>query len=545
MAIPRRWGVLVAAVAVVAAGTAGAVAVTRGQPGGGPAQPSASRAAAAPSASSSAASTAGSPARTPLVPVPRRGAATQASIGDPLFPGLGNGGYDVQAYDLRVTYPRADPRQSVTLAVTIRARATQRLTAFDLDYGGAGLGAVTVDGAPARVLRRGQELVVTPASPVRAGHAFTVAIGGVRATPVAVRPGVAGTAPFLSSRDGTVLAGQPNGMHEVFPCNDHPSDKALFTFTLDVPAGWTAVANGVAAGRVDSGGRTVWRYRESHPLATELVQIAAGDLRVAQLPAVGAVQRRDVVPTRLAGSLLPALAPVSGYVTWMQGQVGPYPFETYGGLVVEGELGFSLETQTLSIFDTGVLGSPSAPQRERVLVHELAHQWFGDSVAPAIWSDVWLNEGHATWYQLTYAAEHGSLGPLTNGAVTTLDGYMRRVYAVADELRARFGPPGAPTSGGQGPGQGLFNPDVYDGGALVLYALRQEIGADAFTQVERRWVVVHRDGVASSADFVALASRVAGRDLGPFLDAWLYGRTVPPMPGHPDWTTTPATSRGT
>ena len=79
------------------------------------------------------------------------------------------------------------------------------------------------------------------------------------------------------------LAGQPNGMHEVFPCNDHPSDKALFTFTLDVPRGWTAVANGVPTGRTDSGGRTVWRYRESHPLATELVQIAAGDLRVEAL----------------------------------------------------------------------------------------------------------------------------------------------------------------------------------------------------------------------------------------------------------------------
>ncbi|MBA3907485.1 MAG: M1 family metallopeptidase [Pseudonocardiales bacterium] len=364
-----------------------------------------------------------------------------------------------------------------------------------------------------------------------AGRTFTVVIDGVRATPVPVQRAVAGTAPFLSSADGTVLAGQPAGMHRVFPCNDHPSDKALFTFTLDVPTGWTAVANGVAAGRTDSGGRTVWRYRETHPLATELVQIAAGDLQVAQPPAVGAVQRRDVVPQRLASTLLPALAPVSGYVQWMQDQVGAYPFETYGGLVVEGSLGFSLETQTLSIFDTGTLGSPSAPVRERVLVHELVHQWFGDSVSPAQWSDVWLNEAHATWYQLRYAAEHGSIGPLSRGRATTLDGYLQLVYGTANSWRSRYGPPGAPLNGGAG----LFNPDVYEGGALVLYALRQEMGAGAFAETERRWVTQHRDGVASSPDYEALASQVAGRDLKPFLDQWLYGRTVPPMPGHPDW----------
>jgi aminopeptidase N len=533
----RRRVVVVVAALVVATGAAVAVSRSGSSPGGASRTTSSSG---DPSATTPAPGSSGSGPAT-LVPIPRAGAVTQESIGDPLFPGLGNGGYDVENYDLHVTYPGKDPAQAVALGETITARATGRLTAFDLDFAGHGPSAVTVDGKPASAVRSGQELVITPAAPVAAGTTFTVGIDGVSAAPVAVRPGVAGTEPFLSSQDGTVLAGQPNGMHQVFPCDDHPSDKATFTFALDVPSGWTAVANGVLVGRTDIAGRTVWRYREAHQLATELVQIAAGDLRIAQLPAVDGVARRDVVPTRLASTLLPRLAPISGYVSWMESQVGPYPFETYGALVVEGRLGFSLETQTLPIFDTGVLGSPVAAQRERVLVHELAHQWFGDSVSPDIWSDVWLNEGHATWYQLAYAAEHGSLAQLTNGGATTLDQYMRLVYGTSNTLRARYGPPGGPRNGGPG----LFNPDVYDGAALALYALRQEVGPGAFARIERQWVTLHRDGVASTADFASLASRVAGRDVRAFLDGWLYGTTAPPMPGHPDWASAAPAVSGT
>ena len=246
------------------------------------------------------------------------------------------------------------------------------------------------------------------------------------------------------------------------------------------------------------------------------------------------VERRDVVPRRLAATLLPRLAPVSDYLGWMERQVGSYPFEAYGELVVDGKLGFALETQTLSLFGTDILGQPLAVQP--TLVHELAHQWFGDSVSPTLWSDVWLNEGHATWYQFAYSGEHGMLAQLTHGAATTFDDYMRLVYRGANTMRDSYGPPGAPRSGGA---VDLFNPDVYDGGALALYALRQEIGVDAFRTVERQWVTLHRDGVASTADFVSLASSVAGRDLTTFLDAWLYSTTVPPMPNHPDWTSNP------
>jgi aminopeptidase N len=156
-------------------------------------------------------------------------------------------------------------------------------------------------------------------------------------------------------------------------------------------------------------------------------------------------------------------------------------------------------------------------------------------VSPAQWSDLWLNEGHATWYQLLYGEDRKTLG--TTSSSPDFDDVMRDGYRQSDMIRKRFGPPAAPASAGTL--RALFNPDVYMGGALVLYALRQEIGTPAFEEVERRWVSDHRDGVASTADYVALASQVAGRDLRAFLDAWLYGSTAPPMPGHPEWAATP------
>jgi aminopeptidase N len=139
---------------------------------------------------------------------------------------------------------------------------------------------------------------------------------------------------------------------------------------------------------------------------------------------------------------------------------------------------------------------------------------------------VWLNEGHATWYEALYAEEK---------ADRPMEARMKAAYGASDGWRASGGPPAAPKPPKAGQKIGIFRANVYDGAALVLYALRQEIGADAFQRVERQWVGTHRDGTATTADFVRLASEVAGRDLSGFLRPWLYGAKTPPMPGHPDW----------
>ncbi len=452
-----------------------------------------------------------------------------AGIGDPLYPTLGNGGYDVEHYDLDLRYETAAPSQGLVGTVTITARATQALSQFDLDFGGDSFGPVTVDGRVATAVRDGDELVITPARAIHRGARFVVKVAHFTATPGVPSPADFLGAPFFIALDGSAWAGQPNGAHQIFPSNDHPRDKASFSFRIDVPAGTTAVASGVLDGQRTAQGRTIWRYEQCEPMATELAQVAVGALTVISRGRHAGVTVRDVVPTRLAAELEPKLAVELSQLDWLEERLGSYPFETYGSLAAAADFGFALETQTLSLYETTFFDA--APQDySPIMLHELAHQWFGDSVAPAQWSDVWQNEGHATWYEVTYQIDPDS--PEFTDAV-------RQVYALGDLFRFLFGPVASPRSGDP---RDVFNPNVYAGGAVTLYALRQQVGDATFRRIERTWVTKYRGRSASTADFIALASQVSGQDLTAFLTDWLYSTTTPAMPGHPDWTVDPPPS---
>jgi aminopeptidase N len=447
-------------------------------------------------------------------------------IGDALYPTLGNGGYDVEHYDLALRYETAAPTQALDGTVTITARATQALSRFDLDFHGDSFGAITVDGCAATSEWDGDELVITPAHAIRRGERFTVTVAHFASTPLVPDPQQFLGAPFFVHPDGSAWAGQPAGAHHIFPSNDHPRDKASFSFRIDVPAGTTAVASGVLDGQHTAHGRTIWRYEQREPMATELAQVAVGALTVIPRGHHAGVTVRDVVPTRLAAELAPKLAIELSQIDWLEERLGNYPFRTYGSLAVDTSLGFALETQTLSLFETSFFAGEPASYAP-VMLHELAHQWFGDSVAPTQWSDVWQNEGHATWYEVTYQLDPDS-PELTEG--------VHQLYALGDLFRFLFGPVASPRSGDP---SDVFNPNVYAGGALVLYALRQQVGDATFRQIERTWVQKYRGRSASTADFIALASQISGQDLTTFLGDWLYGTTTPPMPGHPDWTVDP------
>jgi aminopeptidase N len=463
-----------------------------------------------------------------------------SGVGDRLFPFLGNTGYDVTSYDLYLRYAKKVPTQTVTGDVRIRARATKALTRFDLDYAGPGITSVEVNGRGARWARKGEELVITPRYRLGAGYAFTVVVRGFRVTPTKPDPETA-PAGFFASKTGTVLAFQPDFAHRFLPSSDHPSDKARYRFFVDVPAGWTAVANGLLDGRRAHRGRVEWRYTEPEQLATELLQVAVGDYTVIGRGRPGGVVVRDVVPRRLVATVAPKLAVEVDQLAWMQAQVGRYPFRSYGGVVADQAIGYSLETQTLTMYDSPLFarGTPVG-LRNGTMLHELSHEWFGDSVSPYRWSDLWLNEGHATFWEITYDAPRGYLED-DFGSADELSLY-RDTYRKGDLWRDRWGPVARPRSGAV---DDLYNPNVYEGGALALYALRQEIGASAFAELERRWVTAYAQRSASTDDFVRLASAVAGRDLRTFLLAWLYGTRTPPMPGHPDWTVDPVPASST
>jgi aminopeptidase N len=439
-------------------------------------------------------------------------------LGDRLYPSLGNPGYNVFNYDLAFTYRGKDsPLDAVT---GIDALATDNLSRFDLDFARGTVRSVEVNGRPAKYTSDHEELVITPERPVPAGSRLQVTVTHTSL------PGPNGEGGWIRTPDGLAMANQADAAHRVFPCNDHPSDKARFTFRVTAPSDLTVVANGLPEAVTRHQANTTWTYRTSHLMATELAQVSIGRSTVLNRTGPHGLPLRDVVPA--AGSdrdaLEKRLALTSGQVDWMEKQVGPYPFETYGILGVDTVTGFELETQTLSLFEKRLLLAPEASAAP-IMVHELSHQWFGDSVTPATWSDLWLNEGHATWYEWLYSAEKYG---------TKLDDLAKAAYQGDNQLRRGGGPPAAPLPPQRGQ-LGIFRGNVYVSAALALYALRQEIGVDAFQRLERAWVARHRDGNAATSDFIALASETAGRDLSGFLDRWLYGTATPPMPGHQDW----------
>ncbi|MFE9727602.1 M1 family metallopeptidase [Streptomyces sp. NPDC005794] len=443
-------------------------------------------------------------------------------IGDRLFPYLGNPGYDVLSYDISLTYKgsNTDPLDAVT---TIDARTTAPLVRINLDFARGAVRSVEVNGQNAEFATAREDLIVDAPTRLPAGVPVRVT---VRHT--SDPSGDLANGGWVPTADGLAMANQADAAHRVFPGNDHPADKAYFTFRVTAPKDLTVVAGGLPAGKRDHAGATTWTYRTEHPMATELAQVSIGRSAVLRRTGPRGLPVRDVVPAADREQLEPWLKKTPAQVAWMEKQVGPYPFETYGLLVADTETGFELETQTLSLFERSLFTGTGYPEWyvDSVMVHELAHQWFGNSVSPRSWSDLWLNEGHATWYEARYAEEHDR---------KPMERRMREAYARSDTWRAAGGPPARPDVPTPDHKISLFRPVVYDGSALILYALREEIGEAAFDRLERTWVRAHRDGSATTRQFTDLASRIAGRDLTEFFDGWLYGKKTPPMPGHPDW----------
>jgi aminopeptidase N len=429
----------------------------------------------------------------------------------------------------------------MTAVVTIEARATQALSRFNLDFAGDTVRKVSVDGRPAAFAVQGTELVVTPRSPIDDHRGFTVTVaytsGPRDLPPNADLNTVLGTA-WFATPSGSITAAQPSAAHRIFPSNDHPSDKASYTFKAETPAESTFVANGELVDRETHLGRTDWVYEEREPMASELIQLAFGNHAVKVRGNHHGIFVRDVAPAPELAALEPAFVRELHHLDYMEDHVGRYPFRSYGTFASDATFPFALETQTLSLYPDFLFTQPAPLDfhwYEPIMVHELAHMWFGDDVAPARWSDVWLNEGHATWYEWSYAEDNGWVDVFTGR------NFIQRIqaaYQAGDQWKAAWGPVAQPSHGADDIAQ-MFSPNIYDGGAVVLYALRQVIGQRNFDRLEREWVQRFSRESATTQDFIALASQVAHLDLRGFLNAWLYGTKTPPMPGHPDWTVDP------
>ncbi|WP_328342996.1 M1 family metallopeptidase [Micromonospora sp. NBC_00421] len=442
---------------------------------------------------------------------PTLGATTgPAGVGDPYFPTAGNSGYDVDRYALKVRYdPATDELRGTT---TVRATATAGLPLFHLDLAGLTVRRVTVDGTPARHAREGAELVITPATPVRAGAVFTVEVD-YDGRPVPLRNETIGEGGWLHTADGAVALGQPESASTWFPVNDHPSDKATYDFEITVPKGLVAVANGVPKGqRPAAGGGTTWRWSEDAPMASYLSTVVIGKYRTTTGEHRGRPVFSAVASTLPRGAADESIARTLEVADHLESVFGPYPFGAYGGVVVDDpRIRYALETQSRPVYSASFFRTG---ENTGVVAHELAHQWFGDSVSLARWEDIWLNEGLATYTEWLWAEHQGR---------DTAQAAFDTRYASSSDQVWRV-PPGAPGVAN------LFSDSVYQRGGMTVHALRVTVGDDAFFRILRTWVAEKRNDNATTAEFVATAERVSGQQLDDLFAAWLHGTERPPPP---------------
>ncbi len=435
-------------------------------------------------------------------------------LDDPYYPDWGNGGYDAVLYTLEMTIRPGE--ELVDAVVIMEAVATESLSGFDLDYAGPSLSKVAVNGVEADWVQEGEELRIRPAEPLPAGAEFTVQTSYSsfpNSVPTPAWPqGVGWQAP---RPDLVYVVSEPNGARGWYPVNDHPSDKALYRFVLTVPEPLSAVANGVlvrrtAAEDAGSGAMVTFEYETHHPMASYLATIAVGEFTTQSSTGPDGIEIRNFVAPRLVTAAGPALDLQATMIEELVPLFGPFPFEVYGALVVDSDFGGALENQTLSVFSGGMFGSPVLA--EEVVVHELAHQWFGDSVTIDNWQDIWLNEGFATYAEWLWRER--------TEPDFDLDAFAT---ATADSGRPIWGPPGDP-----GPA-GLFDSTVYIRGALTLHELRLKVGDDVFFEILRTYTARYADSTVDTSQFVAVAEEVSGLQLSALFDAWLYGERTPEL----------------
>ncbi|MHC3470034.1 M1 family metallopeptidase [Streptomyces sp. 7R007] len=424
-------------------------------------------------------------------------------VGDPYFPLAGNGGYHVRHYGLTLRYDTGT-RHLDGIAV-LTARATQWLGRFDLDLKGLTVRSVRVGHAPAGFHRDGQELVVTPRRALRPGEPFRVTVT-YDGTPRQVTDPDGSADGWITTDDGAFVAGEPQGAMTWFPANNHPRDKASYDITITVPKGRTAVSNGLLLGQRTAHGHTTFHWRQSEPMAAYLATATVGKFKVERYTTGDGIRVYNAVDPREASAAAPVLKKLPSVLAWESKVFGPYPYRAAGSIVDHApDVGYALETQSRPLYD-------SAPDLG-TLVHENAHQWFGDSVSLTTWKDIWLNEGFATYAEWLYSEQHG--GPSAQKTFDTL--YAR---AATDDLWAF--PPGDPGSGAN-----IFGTPVYARGAMALHALRKAVGDPVFFRILRAWAAERRDGHGTTAQFVHLAERQSGKDLDSLFQTWLYAQGKP------------------
>ena len=434
---------------------------------------------------------------------PDIGSPGGAGLGDPLYPTLGNGGYDVSHYDIKLDVDVVE--NFITGSTSIEAVATQGLSSFNLDFRGLTVLGVTVNGEPAEFTRGDYELTVTPVDSVPDGSPFEVVVE-YEGTPSAdIFPGTDFIGGWVKYETGIYAAGEPWGSSTWYPVNEHPSDKATYSFEITVPETYEVAASGDLIEVLDTGNTATYRWESSHEMASYLATLVISMFDEVIAESEDGIPITDYVEETVdetARNYLPSQGPIIDYFSDV---FGPYPFDSSGAIVIDTRF-LALETQPRPLYGVQMFHYLG----ERVVAHELAHQWFGNWISPATWEDIWLNEGFATYAEWLWR-EHKAGTDLS-------DEFWEAVWY------PDFPPPGKPEASDP------FAATVYVRGAMTLAALRHEIGDDAFFRLLLEYVARFGGGNASTPDFIRVAEEIAGKDLGELFDAWLYAEKTPPPP---------------
>ncbi len=435
-------------------------------------------------------------------------------LGDTYFPQLGNGGYDAQHYTLDLAWD--DTTNEISGTVTIQAQALEDLSAFNLDFQGYDISTLTVNGETALFKRIAHELTIKPAQFLPKDQPFEVAVtySGIPGKNV---PGYNATFAHGWTRypGGVFVASEPTGAALWYPVNDHPLDKANYTFHITVPAQYVVAANGLLQSEDENADSTktfVWETQ--NPVASYLVTVNIGDFDIQTAEGPNNLPIRSYFPVDMPQSSREVFNLLPDMVEFYNGIFGTYPFEAAGAVIADADLSFALETQTLILFGNKIgVGNTDS---ETVVAHELAHQWFGDCVSLVQWKDIWLNEGFATYASMLWL-EH------VQGRAA-MDKQMQTYYNIISTPSNRMVAPGNP------PVTDLFNGGVYLRGAWTLHALRLTVGDEDFFKIMQTYYDQYKYGNATTEDFITIAQEVSGQDLTDFFDGWLYAKDVPEKP---------------
>lgn len=422
--------------------------------------------------------------------------------GDSYYPQDGNGGYDVADYNLAVNY---DPASHQLIGdERITARATQSLSSFDLDLKGLTVDSVKVDGSPATFTRTGDhELVITPSRVLWRGQGFTIRIT-YHGVPAAIDdPALGKNGWQYTATGGAFAAGEPHSATTWYPVNDTPRDKATFHFAITVPDEWGVIANGREGAIVKTPKGTTHYWAENTPAASYLTTVAIDKWQFDRTKLSNGTPVVSAFAPGIPDSIKADEARLPEILDFLASKFGPYPVDAAGGIFLAEPIHFSLETLSRPTFS--ILAANLT-----TIVHENAHQWYGDSVSVDQWKDVCMNECFASYAQWLWSE-----------AKDGVDLNARYLTTVAQEPAAFW----AGKLYDMGPGKEFTS--VYSKGPLALQALRATIGEKAFAQVLKTWPALHRNGNGTVPEFQAYTERVSHQDLKGFFDAWFYGNTKP------------------